>query len=251
MDDEQRRIMGRVVAEERAAKRAAAAAAKPQVESRGTKVESQNESTAGVSQSDVARSAEAEAAPAGGRATLPRRQSEAEQQLRPTVEVTESHLQQAREAVAQLRGENVERAPDILDDLDGVTRGPLRVPAELEDVIDASRERLAEALHNKPWRRLSSAQRKKINGSLRVSTTEGFAANEALPGLGDKWRGLTVDDLTNTVLDAAEGRLLQNRKEDSAEVKQMAQEMAACRMQKSPTLIRRRPRCRRMPLKPR
>jgi hypothetical protein len=143
-------------------------------------------------------------------------------------QVTEAHLQQAREAVAQMRGESAERAPDILDDLDPVTRGPIRVPAELNDVIDASRERLAEALHNKPWKRLSSAQRKKINGALRV-TTEGdaMAADQVVPGLGDKWAGISVDDLTNAVLDAAEGRLLQTRKEDSAEVKQMAQEMAA------------------------
>jgi hypothetical protein len=183
------------------------------------------QSAAGVSQRDVARSAEPEAAPAEGSTA---RAASSPVAARPELpQVTEAHLQQAREAVAQMRGESLERAPDILDDLDGVTRGPIRVPAELEDIIDASRERLAEALHNKPWRRLSSAQRKVINGQLRVTTKDGFAANEALPGLGDKWSGLTVDDLTNAILDAAEGRLLQTRKEDSAEIKAMAQEIAA------------------------
>jgi hypothetical protein len=71
------------------------------------------QSAAGVSQSDVARSAEAEAAPAEVPAPAPKPATPLPQ---PEIEVTEAHLAQAREAVAQMRGESLERAPDILDD---------------------------------------------------------------------------------------------------------------------------------------
>lgn len=142
------------------------------------------------------------------------------------IEVTEAHLEQAREAVAQMRGEQTERAPDIFDDLDNVTKQPLRVPAELQDAVNASRERIAQELHRKPWQRLSSAQRKAIDRQLRVSTTEGMAADEVIPGLGEKYAGISVDDLANAVLDAGEGRLLERKKGDSAEVRAMAEEIA-------------------------
>lgn len=143
--------------------------------------------------------------------------------------VTEAHLEQARQAVADLKGE--ERAPDIFDDLEGVTRGPIQFPAELQDVIDASRERVAQALHSKTWKRLSSAQRKAIDKQLRATTGEGFAADEAIGGLGEKYQGLSVDDFANEILDAGEARLLQRRKEDSAEVKQLAREIAEAEAQ--------------------
>jgi len=141
------------------------------------------------------------------------------------IPVTESHLAQAREAVADLSGE--ERPPDILDELEGqVTSGPVKFAPDMEDTINASRERVAEVLHKKPWKRLSSAQRKAINRELRASTTEGLAADEALGGLGEKYAELNADDFANALLDAGEARLLERRKEDSKEVLQMAQEIA-------------------------
>jgi len=151
------------------------------------------------------------------------------------IEVTEAHLEQAREVVAQLRGENIERAPDIFDDLDNVTKQPIRVPVELQDLLDASRERIAQELHNKVWARLSSAQRKAIDRQLRVSTTDGMAADEVMPGLGEKYAGMTVDDLANAVLDAGQGRLLERRKGDSKEVIAMAEEIARAEQQSKTT----------------
>lgn len=149
------------------------------------------------------------------------------------IPVTESHLAQARQAVADLRGE--ERPPDILDEIEGqVTSGLIRVPAELADVLDASRERIAGELHQKPWKRLSSAQRKAINQQLRLSTTEGMAADEALPGLGEKFAGMSVDDFANAILDAGESRLLERKKGDSKEVLQMAREIAEAEAQAGP-----------------
>jgi len=143
----------------------------------------------------------------------------------PTPQVTESHLQQAREAVAQMRGE--ERPPDILDDLEAnVGRGAVQFPADMQDALDASRERVAEALHKKPWKRLSSAQRKAIDKQLRVSIAEGLPADQALTGIGDKYAGLSADDFANAILDAGEARLLQRQKGDSKEVLAMAQEIA-------------------------
>jgi len=142
-----------------------------------------------------------------------------------TVPVTESHLAQAREAVADLSGE--ERPPDILDELEGqVTSGPVKFAPDMEDTINASRERVAEVLHKKPWKRLSSAQRKAINRQLRASTSEGLAADQALSGIGGKYAELNADDFANALLDAGEARLLERRKEDSKEVLQMAQEIA-------------------------
>lgn len=144
----------------------------------------------------------------------------------PTPQVTESHLQQARSAVAQMRGE--ERPPDILDDLEAnVTRGPVQFPTDMQDALDASRERVAEALHKKPWKRLTSAQRKAIDKQLRVSTAEGLPADQALTGIGEKYAGLSADDFANAILDAGEARLLQRQKGDSKEVLAMAQEIAA------------------------
>jgi hypothetical protein len=151
------------------------------------------------------------------------------------VKVLDRHLEEARAAVADLHGESLERALDIIDELEGqVTTGAVRAPAEMADVVQASRERVAEALHQKPWKRLSSAQRKAIDGELRVSTTSGAAADTAQQGLGEKYADLTTDDFINAVLDAGEGRLLQRRKADSKEVLAMAEEIARAEVQAAP-----------------
>lgn len=142
------------------------------------------------------------------------------------IEVTEEHLRQAREAVAQMEGTAEERPPDLLDDVDGVTRGPVKFPADIQDALDASRERVAQSLHQKPWKRLSTAQRHRIDGELRVSTTDGFPADEALTGLGKKHAGMSTDDFANAMLDAGESRLLKQRKGDSRAVRQVAREIA-------------------------
>lgn len=152
----------------------------------------------------------------------------------PAVTVTERHLAEAREAVAQMRGEQTERAPDVFDALDDVTSGPIQFPADMAGALESSRERVAQAVHQKPWKRLSSKQRKAIDRGLRVSTAEGFAADEALTGLGEKYAGLSLDDFANALLDAGEARLLQRSPGDSAEVQQLAREIAEAEAAASP-----------------
>lgn len=149
-----------------------------------------------------------------------------------TAKVTERHLAEARAAVADLRGESAERAPDIIDEIEGqVTSGIIRVPEDMADVLDASRERIAGELHQKPWKRLSSAQRKAINKELRLSTTEGTPANKMIGALGEKYADLSADDFANAILDAGESRLLERKKGDSKEVLAMAEEIARAEAQ--------------------
>lgn len=118
-------------------------------------------------------------------------------------EFTERQLAEARKILASQR---TERPPDIFDDLDSITRRAIKFPEEFKDTVARARGVAKE----------------------RMNLKEGEPADQVLKALAlenRRYAEWSVDDLANTMLDAAAVRG-GSRKVDPEQVRQVARELA-------------------------
>ncbi len=141
------------------------------------------------------------------------------------IPITERHIEEAREILAG----QMERAPDILDDLEGhvSTGGKVRFGKDFEGTIAKAQESVAQALYNAPFAKLKPAQRKKVNQALPISANEGTPSDLALEGVrgNPRYADWTVDDLAQAMTRAAVGRITKAAPKP-ADVRALAVELA-------------------------
>lgn len=132
--------------------------------------------------------------------------------------VTARHLAEARQAL------EIERPPDVRDDIEGQTRGPVRFPeADFRNMVDKVREELALEKYKKPYARLRKEQRTTVDRIHKMSVTEGMDADQVLLGLArenQKYADWSIDDLAEALTRPAV------QMEDTAAVKALAKEIA-------------------------
>lgn len=129
------------------------------------------------------------------------------------VEITDKDIASVRLAM------DAERAPDVLDDIEAHTRGPVRFDAPDFATTLANARQATFTPAGKP-----GAATKRLDA--KISATEGMAADEVLKGMAEenpKYANWTADDLAGAIIDAHAVRE-NGGKTNTAEARQLAEE---------------------------